>query len=33
MKNVSSRATEDCIFIDYEPVAPASGYALPSVKL
>jgi hypothetical protein len=33
MKNVSSRATEDCIFIDYEPVAPALGYALPSVKL
>jgi len=33
MENVSSRATEDCIFIDYEPVAPASGYALPSVKL
>ena len=33
MKNVSSRFTEDCIFIDYEPVAPASGYALPSVKL
>jgi hypothetical protein len=33
MKNVSSRATEDCIFIDYVPVAPASGYALPSVKL
>jgi Nucleotidyl transferase AbiEii toxin, Type IV TA system len=33
MKNVSSRVTEDCIFIDYEPVAPASGYALPSVKL
>src|SRR5450432_3337304 len=32
-KNVSSRVTEDCIFIDYEPVAPASGYALPSVKL
>jgi len=33
MKNVSSRVTEDCIFIDYEPLAPASGYALPSVKL
>ena len=33
MKGVSSRVTEDCIFIDYEPVAPASGYALPSVKL
>ena len=33
MKNVSSRVTEDCIFIDYQPVAPASGYALPSVKL
>ena len=25
--------TEDCIFIDYQPVAPASGYALPTVKL
>lgn len=33
MKHVSSRVTEDCIFIDYEPVATASGYALPSVKL
>jgi hypothetical protein len=33
MKNVSSRVTEDCIFIDYQPVASASGYALPSVKL
>ena len=33
MKHVSSRVTEDCIFIDYEPVTPASGYALPSVKL
>jgi hypothetical protein len=33
LENVSSRITEDCIFIDYEPVAPASGYALPTVKL
>jgi len=33
LRNVSSRITEDCIFIDYEPVAPASGYALPTVKL
>jgi hypothetical protein len=33
LRNVSSRITEDCVFIDYEPVAPASGYALPSVKL
>jgi hypothetical protein len=33
LRNVSSRFTEDCIFIDYEPVAPASGYALPAVKL
>jgi hypothetical protein len=33
LKDVSSRITEDCIFIDYQPVAPASGYALPTVKL
>jgi hypothetical protein len=33
LENVSSRITEDCIFIDYQPVAPASGYALPAVKL
>ena len=33
LRNVSSRITEDCILIDYEPVAPASGYALPAVKL
>jgi hypothetical protein len=33
LENVSSRITEDCIFIDYQPVAPASGYALPTVKL
>jgi hypothetical protein len=33
LSNVSSRITEDCIFIDYQPVAPASGYALPTVKL
>jgi hypothetical protein len=33
LKGVSSRVTEDCIFIDYKPVAPSSGYALPSVKL
>jgi hypothetical protein len=33
MKDASSRVTEDCIFIDYIPVARASGYALPSVKL
>jgi len=25
LKNVFSRITEDCIFIDYQPVAPASG--------
>jgi hypothetical protein len=33
LSNVSSRFTEDCIFIDYEPVAPASDYALPAVQL
>ena len=32
-KTATCRVTEDCIFIDYEPVTPASGYALPSVKL
>jgi len=29
----TSRVTEDCIFIDYPPVATASDYALPRVKL
>jgi len=29
----TSRVTEDCIFIDYEPITPASSYALPRVKL
>ena len=29
----TSRVTEDCIFIDYEPATPASSYALPRVKL
>jgi hypothetical protein len=29
----TSRVTEDCIFIEYEPVMPASSYALPRVKL
>jgi Nucleotidyl transferase AbiEii toxin, Type IV TA system len=27
------RVTEDCIFIDYTPVTPASSYSLPRVKL
>lgn len=31
--SATSRVTEDCIFIDYEPVTPASSYALPRVKL
>lgn len=29
----TSRVTEDSIFIEYEPVTPASSYALPRVKL
>jgi len=29
----TSQVTEDCIFVDYEPVTPASSYAPPSVKL
>ena len=29
----TSRVTEDCIFIDYEPATTASSYALPRVKL
>jgi hypothetical protein len=29
----TSRVTDDCIFIDYQPVTPASSYALPRVKL
>lgn len=29
----TSRVTEDCIFIEYEPATPASSYALPRVKL
>lgn len=31
--SATSRVTEDCIFIEYEPVTPASSYALPRVKL
>ena len=31
--SATSRVTEDCIFIDYEPVTRASSYALPRVKL
>ena len=31
--SATSRVTEDCIFIDYEPVTRESSYALPRVKL